>query len=231
MRTIGLLGGMSWVSTSHYYELINREVAEQLGGDHCAPMVIWQTDFETITVLQQAGEWRRAGELLAAGAAALVRAGAQVVGIGANTMHLVADAVVAELGDVPLVHIVDVVRDECSRRGVTRLGLLGTSYTMESPELYPPRLGSAGIEVLVPTPADRGVVQRITFDELVRDVVSERSASEFRRIGAELVDQGAQAVVLACTEHGALLHEGDLSVPVLDSTVLHARALVAAAAA
>lgn len=229
MRTIGLLGGMSWVSTAHYYELINRDVAARFGGDHCAPMVVWQTDFDAITAHQRAGEWDRAGALLAHGAAALVAAGAEVVGIGANTMHLVADAVSDALGGAELVHIVDVVRDECLARGVTTLGLLGTAYTMESTELYPPRLAAAGIDVVVPDVDDRAVVQRITFDELIHDVVDDSSVAEFRRIGAELVGSGAQAVVLACTEHGAVLHDGDLDVPVLDSTVLHARALVDAA--
>ena len=229
MRTIGLLGGMSWVSTGHYYSLINRDVGARLGGDHCAQMVVWQTDFDLITAQQRAGEWERAGELLAEGASALVRAGAEVIGIGANTMHLVADAVAAAIGGAELVHIVDVVRDECAARGVTTLGLLGTAYTMESPELFPPRLSAAGIEVAVPGAADREIVQRITFDELIHDVVTEAAVGHFRRIGAGLVDGGAQAVVLACTEQGAVLHDGDLDVPVLDSTVLHARALVDAA--
>lgn len=244
MRTIGLLGGMSWVSTSHYYDLINRDVANRLGGDHCASMVMWQTDFDVLTALQRAGEWERSGALLAEGAAALVRAGAEVVGIGANTMHLVADAVVDALGPVQLVHIVEVVRDECRSRGIERLGLLGTAYTMESPDLYPPRLHAAGIELIVPELAERSEVQRITFEELIHDVVDERSAATFRRIGQGLVERGAQGVVLACTEHGALLRDGDLvastqagdargagPAPVLDSTALHARALVDAALA
>lgn len=229
MRTIGLLGGMSWVSTAHYYELINRDVAQRLGGDHCAPMVLWQTDFDALTALQRAGDWPQAGALLAEGAAALARAGAGVVGIAANTMHLVADQVTSALEGVPLVHIVDVVRDECTRRGISTLGLFGTAYTMDSPELYPPRLRDAGIDVLVPTPDDRAEVQRITYDELIVDVVSDHAVAEFRRIGGALVEAGADGVVLACTEHGALLRDGDLSVPVLDSTELHARALVDAA--
>jgi aspartate racemase len=231
VRTIGLLGGMSWVSTAHCYELINRDVVDRFGGDHCAPMVLWQADFDRITALQRAGEWGQAGELLADGAAVLVRAGAEVVGICANTMHLVADAVAGALGDGALVHIVDVVRDECLARGVTRLGLLGTAYTMESPDLYPARLAAAGIDVLVPDAPERDVVQRITFEELIHDVVTDSSRAEFRRIGAALVDSGAEAIVLACTEHGAMLGDADLDVPVLDSTVLHARALVDAAVA
>ncbi len=231
MRVIGLLGGMSWVSTAHYYELVNRDVATRLGGDHCAPMVVWQTDFDRITELQRAGRWDEAGEILAGGAAALVAAGAEVVGIGANTMHLVADAVVGALGDAELVHIVEVVRDECTRLGADRIGLLGTAYTMESTELYPPTMRSAGIDVLVPDAPDREVIQRRTFDELVRDEVTPAAVDDFRRIAGALVDRGAGAVVLACTEHGLVLRDGDVPVPVLDSTVLHARALVDASLA
>lgn len=227
VRTIGLLGGMSWVSTAHYYDLINRAVADRAGGDHCAPMVLWQTDFDRITTHQRAGEWEQAGQILAAGATALVAAGAEVVGICANTMHLVAPAVQEALGDVPLVHIVDVVRDECTARGVATLGLVGTAYTMESTELFPPRLADAGIEVQVPPPADRDEVQRITFDELIRGVVSDDARSTFRRIAEDLVAGGADAVVLACTEHGALW--SDDWPPTMDSTVLHAAALVDAA--
>lgn len=231
MRTIGLLGGMSWVSTGHYYELINRDAAERLGGDHCAPLVIWQGDFAAITVHQRAGEWDRAGEILAEGARALVRAGAEVVGIGANTMHLVADQVEAALDGVPLVHVVDVVGARCAELGVQRLGLLGTAYTMESDALYPARLALAGIEVVVPDAADRAEVQRITFEELIRGVVAEPSVDAFGRIAGSLIARGCDAIALACTEHGLLLGDGDLEVPVLDSTELHARALVDAASA
>ncbi len=227
MRTIGLLGGMSWVSTAHYYDLINREVAGRLGGDHCAAMVLWQTDFDEITAHQRAGDWDRAGQLLADGARSLVMAGAEVVGICANTMHLVAPAVQDALDGVPLVHIVDVVDDECRRAGVSTLGLLGTAYTMESAELFPQRLSTSGIQVIVPPPEDRDEVQRITFDELIHDVVTDASSATFLRIARDLVDEGADAVVLACTEHGALW--SDDWPPTMDSTVLHARALVAAA--
>ena len=242
MRTIGLLGGMSWVSTTHYYELINREVAQRLGGDHCAPLVLWQTDFAEITALQQVGAWEEAGAKLAEGAAALVRAGADVVGIGANTMHLVADQVEAALGAAELVHIVDAVRDACVASDIRTIGLLGTAYTMESPELYPPRLGSAGIEVLVPGAAARAEVQRITFEELIHDRATDGARTTFHEVARELCSRGAEGIVLACTEHGLLLADGDLDgpgsgtdpdarIPILDSTVVHARALVAAAMA
>jgi aspartate racemase len=229
MRIIGLIGGLSWVSTSHYYQLINADVAARLGGDHCARLIMWQHDFAEITELQRAGRWHEAGELLAAGARVLRDGGAEVIGIGANTMHLVAPQVAAAAAPAKLVHIVEVVRDECVRLGVRKLGLLGTAYTMESASLYPPTLAAAGVEVVVPDEVGRATVQRHTFEELIRDTVTDECRSNFRSISADLVARGADAIVLACTEHGMVLRDGDLPVPVLDSTELHARALVDAA--
>jgi aspartate racemase len=177
-RVIGLIGGMSWVSTAHYYETLNTGVASQLGGDHCARLVLWQTDFDTITQLQRAGQWHEAGEVLAQGARSLVAAGAELVAILANTMHLVAPQVAAA-APVPLVHIVEAVRDECLRRGITKLGLLGTAYTMESPELFPSILTPAGIEVLIPDAPDRAEIQRHTFDELILNRVTPGAKARF----------------------------------------------------
>jgi aspartate racemase len=231
MRVIGLIGGMSWVSTGHYYQLVNADVARRLGGDHCARLVVWQTDFDEITRLQMAGNWDQAGQVLAGGARCLVAAGAELIGIGANTMHLVADQVAQAAEPARLVHIVDAVRDACTALGVRRLGLLGTSYTMESPALYPLTMAAASIEVLVPGAPDRAAIQRHTFDELIHDRVTDEARATFERASRDLIERGADAIVLACTEHGMVLHDGALSVPVLDSTVVHARALVDAALA
>ena len=228
---IGLLGGMSWVSTAHYYQLINAEVAERVGGDHCARLMLWQDDFARLTELQRAGRWNEAGAVLATGARALRDGGVDVIGIGANTMHLVADQVAQAAKPARLVHIVEVVRDVCVQRSITRLGLIGTAYTMSSPHLYPPTMTAAGIEILVPGDEDQAVIQAHTFDELIRDVVTERCRANFSGICQGLIDRGADAIVLACTEHGLVLRDGDLSVPLLDSTVLHAHALVDAALA
>lgn len=228
-RTIGLIGGMSWVSTEHYYRMLNEGVAARLGGDHCARLVLWQTDFDDITALQRAGDWDRAGEVLAEGARALVAAGAELVGIAANTMHLVAGAVAEAAAPVPLVSLLDAVRAESERLGVRRLGLLGTAYTMESPDLYPPVMGAVGVEVLVPAAGDRAAIQRHTFDELTHDVVTDEARATFRRAVDELLRRGADAVVLACTEHGLVVQPDELDVPLLDSAVIHARALVDAA--
>lgn len=228
-RVIGLIGGMSWVSTAHYYEALNTGVAAALGGDHCARLVLWQTDFDTITNLQRAGRWDEAGEVLAQGACALVAAGAELVAILANTMHLVAPQVVAATSPIPLVHIVEAVRDECLRRGITKLGLLGTAYTMESPDLFPSILTPAGIEMLIPEAEDRAEIQRHTFDELILNRVTPEAKSRFTSASNYMIDRGAQAIVLACTEHAMVLAEGDLSVPVLDSTSIHVQAILAAA--
>jgi aspartate racemase len=228
-RVIGLIGGMSWVSTAHYYETLNTGVASQLGGDHCARLVLWQTDFDTITQLQRAGRWDEAGEVLAHGARSLVAAGAELVAILANTMHLVAPQVVAAASPVPLVHIVEAVRDECLRRGITKIGLLGTAYTMESPELFPSILTPAGIELLIPDAQDRAEIQRHTFDELILNRVTPEAKARFTSTSNSMIERGAQAIVLACTEHGMVLADGDLSAPVLDSTAIHVQAILAAA--
>jgi aspartate racemase len=226
MRTIGLLGGMSWVSTEHYYRLINEAVGQELGTEHCAHMVLWQRDFAELAALQRAGRWDDAGEFLAAGARALVAAGADLLAICANTMHLVADAVEAAAPGVQLVHVVDVVRDACLAAGATQVALLGTRYTMESAELYPPRLAAAGIEMMVPDLDARIAIHRHTYEELTRGVITDEARETFRAACDVLVAAGADAVVLACTEHGLVLQQGDLDVPVLDSTLLHVRAVV-----
>jgi aspartate racemase len=217
---------MSWVSTTHYYELINADVARRLGTEHCAALTLWQGDFAVLTELQRADKWHDAGEILAAGARSLVAAGAELVAICANTMHLCAAEVAEAIAPVPLVDIVEVVRDECQALGITRLGLLGTNYTMESPILYPPTLATAGIEVVVPDATQRAEIQRITFEELIADVVTESSRATFTQVATALIDRGAGGVALACTEHGLMLAEGDLAVPVLDTAILHARRLV-----
>ncbi len=231
MRTIGLLGGMSWVSTAHYYELINTQVAAALGEGHCARLMLWQSDFADLAALQRAGRWDDAGAVLAEGTRAMVAGGAEVLGICANTMHLVADAVLAAAGDASLVHIVDVVRDACVAAGTAKVALLGTQYTMESPELFPPRLRAAGIEMVVPPLDQRIAIHAHTYDELARGIVTDDARATFREACLRLIDDGADAVVLACTEHGMVLADGDLPVPVLDSTPLHVRALVAASLA
>lgn len=189
MKTIGLLGGMSWESSALYYRLLNEAVREQLGGLHSARCVLLSVDFAEIEALQAAGDWARAGDLLADDARSLQAAGADLVVLCTNTMHTVADAVTEAL-DIPLLHIGDATAAAVSAAGLTRIGLLGTRYTMEQPFLVD-RLSAAGLEVVVPEPADRDLVHRVIYDELVQGVVREESRAAYREVVGRLVGWSA----------------------------------------
>jgi len=229
MRRIGLLGGMAWPSTEVYHRLLNQEVNRRLGGNHSARLVLWEDDFEHVAALQRAGRWDDAGDQLAAGAKSLVAAGAELIAICANTMHLVADQVRAAV-DVPLVHLIEVVADAAQEAGLRRLGLLATDYTMTS-SLYPDVCTPRGIDVLVPGPEDRAAVHASIYDELTRGVVTAHARAVAYEAALRLVEDGADAIVLGCTELALVLAPGDLAVPVIDTTALHCRALVDAALA
>lgn len=231
MRRIGLLGGTSWESSAHYYAQLNEGVRDRLGGLHSADLVLRSVDFAELVPFQEAGDWATLGTRYAAEGAGLRAAGAELVGILANTMHLVADDVARGSG-LPVVHVVDAVADAAAALAVDRVGLLGTGYTMRS-DLYPSRLAARGITTVVPHGEDADLVHRVIYDELVLGQVRPESREELRRIIARLVAAGAGAVVLGCTELAMLL-PGDepLSpVPVLDSTALHVHALLDAALA
>ena len=229
MRRIGLLGGTSWESTAHYYAQLNEGVRERLGGYHSADLVVRSVDFAEIEALQRAGDWTALGRRYEAEARALRTAGAEVVGIVANTMHLVHDDVVRGAG-VEVPHIVDAVGDAAARAGVRELAVLGTRYTMAS-SLYPDRLRAHGMTARVPSGDDVDETNRIIYDELVRGVVRDESRVALQGIVRRLVEAGADAVVLGCTEFSMILGPDDLPVPVLDSTALHVRALLDAATA
>ena len=230
MRRIGLLGGTSWESSSEYYRLLNEGVKSRLGGRHSADLLLRSVDFAAVYELQEAGDWDALGVRYAAEAAALRAGGAEVLGICANTMHLVHQDVVQASG-LPVVHVVDAVADRARAAGLTRLGLLGTRHTMDSPALYPERLAARGIETLVPRGADAAEVNRIIYDELVLGTVLETSRATLRGIVARLVERGAQAIVLGCTELAMILDPQDetLPVPALDSMSVHVDALLDAA--
>lgn len=227
MRTIGLLGGMSWESSALYYRLLNEAVRERLGGLHSARCVLLSVDFAEMARLQESGDWQRAGELLAEDARSLQAAGADLVLLCTNTMHTVADAVTAGL-DVPLLHIGDSTAEAITAAGLTRIGLLGTRYTMEQPFLAD-RLAAAGLEVLVPGADDRDLVHRVIYDELVLGVVREESRAAYRAVVDRLVARGAQGVVLGCTEIELLVGPDDVAVPTFPTTALHVAAAVRAA--
>jgi aspartate racemase len=229
VRTIGLLGGMSWESSALYYRLLNEAVRDRLGGLHSARCVLLSVDFAEIERLQVTGAWDRAGQLLAADAQALQAAGADVVLLCTNTMHRVADALTDVLG-VPLLHIGDVTAEAVRAAGLDRVGLLGTAFTMEQPFLVD-RLAAHGLEVLVPGADDRAEVHRVVYEELCLGVVREESRRRYREVVGRLAARGAQGVVLGCTEIELLIGPGDVELPVFPTTRLHVDAAVAAALA
>ncbi|MFJ4671227.1 aspartate/glutamate racemase family protein [Kitasatospora purpeofusca] len=227
MKTIGLLGGMSWESTATYYRLLNELTRDRLGGLHSAKCVLYSVDFAEVERLQAAGEWEAAGRLLADAARAVEAAGAELLLICTNTMHKVADQVAGAVS-VPLLHLADATAAAVLAAGVTRVGLLGTAFTMEQ-DFYRDRLAAHGLDVLVPDPAGRALVHRVIYEELCLGVVREESRAEYRRVIAELVAEGAQGVILGCTEIELLVGPGDSAVPVFPTTRIHAEAAVTAA--
>lgn len=224
MRTIGLLGGMSWESSAEYYRLLNELVRERLGGLHSARCVLLSVDFAEIEHLQVSGEWERAGERLAGAAVQLQQAGAELVLLCTNTMHRVADQVEAAL-DVPFLHLADATAAAVQRAGVTTVGLLGTAFTMEQ-DFYRGRLESHGLQVLVPDTEDRAEVHRVIYEELCLGVLEDTSRARYREVIARLVERGAQGVILGCTEIELLIGPEDAPVPVFPTTRLHVEAAV-----
>lgn len=224
MRTVGLLGGMSWESSAEYYRLLNELVRDRLGGLHSARCVLLSVDFAEIEELQVSGEWDRAGELLASAAVSLQRAGAELVLLCTNTMHRVAEQVEAAL-EVPFVHLADATAAAVRREGLTTVGLLGTAFTMEQ-DFYRGRLESHGLQVLVPDAEDRAEVHRIIYEELCLGVLDDGSRETYRQAIARLVARGAQGVILGCTEIELLVGPQDSSVPVFPTTRLHVEAAV-----
>ena len=228
MRTIGLLGGMSWESTTSYYAAINRAVAERLGGLHSARVVLVSVDFAEIEALQRVEDWETAGSLLADAARNLEAAGADLVVLCTNTMHQVAEAISAAT-DVPLLHIADPTAKRLVADGHRRVGLLGTRFTMER-DFYRARLTDRfDLEVVVPAPVDRDAVDRIIFEELVLGRIEPDSRRRYLDIIDRLVADGADAVILGCTEIGLLVDANHTNVPLYDTTQLHAVAAVDAA--
>jgi len=223
LKTIGLIGGMSWESTVPYYRIVNEAVRDTLGGLHSAKIVLYSVDFDEIEQLQRTGDWDEAGAVLASAAVALEGAGAELLVLCTNTMHKVAPAIESAVG-IPLLHIADPTAAAIKAAGLTRVGLLGTRFTMEQ-EFYRDRLSALhGIDVLIPGEGDRAVVHNAIYDELCLGVVNDASRAEYRAIIDRLVAAGAQAIILGCTEIGLLVGPSDSAVPLFDTTDLHARA-------
>ncbi len=220
MKTLGLIGGMSWESTALYYQLINQAVKQRLGGLHSAQLLLHSVDFHDIEELQRAGQWDEAGRRLACIAQALAGAGAQAIVLCTNTMHKVADAI-ERAANVPLLHIADPTAAAIKAAGLSRVGLLGTGFTMEQ-DFYKDRLRRHGVEAFVPPPADRAIVHRVIYEELCLGTVRKESRAQYLRIIDGLLREGAQGVILGCTEIPMLIGPDDVAVPVFDTTRLHA---------
>jgi len=227
MQTIGLIGGLSWYSTVGYYQVINEQVQARRGGHASAEIALQSLDFSRVREMQRRGAWDEAGALLAEAGRRCEAAGADLLLIASNLMHRVADDV-QDAVDIPLLRITDAIASRAHADGHTRLGVLGTHWTMEE-DFYVGRLARAGLAVEVPAVADRDLVDRVIFDELTQGEVRAESRSAYARIAADLANQGAEAIVLACTEIELLLGPDDSPVPLLDSMRVHAEAAVDAA--
>lgn len=229
MRVIGILGGMSAASTQTYYRLLCEMTRDRLGPMHSPDLLIRSLDFAPVAAAQAAGDWTGLGRLLNREARALQAGGAGLIVLATNTMHKLADEMMAGL-DLPLVHIADATAAAIRAAGLRRPGLMATAFTMEQ-DFYTGRLRAAGLDPLVPGHADRAETHRIIYDELVRDVVTAPSRASYEAIAARLAGQGADSLILGCTEVGMLLHAGNVPVPVFDTVHIHCAAALDAALA
>ncbi|ARU63617.1 aspartate racemase [Tumebacillus avium] len=227
MKTIGMLGGMSWESSLEYYRLINTMVKEQLGGLHNAKSVMHTVDFAEIERCQREGNWEQATSLLVEAAQSVERGGADFLIICTNTMHKMADEVQAAIG-IPLLHIADATAERIKGQGLKKVGLLATIYTMEH-DFYKGRLQEHGLDVLIPSPEPRHEVNRIIYEELCQGQILESSRHFYRQVIEDLTRQGAEGIILGCTEIGLLIKQEDSSVPLFDTARLHAEKAVGAA--
>jgi aspartate racemase len=220
MKTIGLIGGLSWESTSVYYHYINRYIQQQLGGIHSAKCLIYSFNFEEIAKLQREGDWKLAANKMIEAAKVLENGGADLIAICTNTMHLMADEV-QEAVNVPLIHIVDCVVEEIKKKNLSKVGLLGTRFTMEQP-FYKELLNKSNIEVIIPEEEDRQIVHDVIFGELCKGINEPASKEVYLNIINKLVERGAEGVILGCTEIPLLITQNDTSIPLFDTTAIHA---------
>ena len=224
MKTIGLIGGMSWESTASYYRIITQGVKARLGGLHSAKIVLNSVDFADVEAMQQAGDWQLSAELLKSSARSLEAAGAQCIMICTNTMHKVADEVAATVS-LPLIHVADATARVLSAKGVTKVALLGTRFTMSEP-FYKIRLEQRGVDVVVPTDDEQKVIHDIIYQQLCLGDIRDDSKQQYLDIINSLQHQGAQGVVLGCTEIGLLISQQDTDIPLFDTAEIHANAAI-----
>lgn len=220
MKTIGLIGGMSWESTVTYYQIVNETIKRELGGLHSAKVLLYSVDFAEIEKYQASGEWEKSAEVLADAAMNLEKAGADYIVICTNTMHKVAPEIQKKIS-IPIIHIAEATADELKLKGISKVGLLGTKYTMTQ-EFYKSKLIEAGIEVVIPDQAGVETVNDIIYNELCLGIISEESKKKYLGIIADLEESGAQGVILGCTEIGLLIQQKDTKLPVFDTTQIHA---------
>lgn len=225
MKTIGLLGGMSWESTALYYQWINKKIKQELGGLHSARIVLVSVDFQEIEDLQHKGKWKEAGEILSKAALQVEAAGADFLVICTNTMHKVVPQI-KEAIHIPLLHIADATAAQIKKQGMNTVGLLGTNFTMEQ-AFYAGRLREKhGLQVLIPPRADRDIVHRVIYQELVLGVVKEASRAAYLRVMNDLCVQGAEGVIEGCTEIVMLVQQAHTTIPLFDTTAIHAQKAV-----
>lgn len=220
MKTIGLIGGMSWESTVTYYQILNETVKQRLGGLHSAKILLYSVDFDEIEKYQSSGEWEKSAEVLSQAAMNLEKAGADFIVICTNTMHKVAPKIQSHIS-IPIIHIAEATADELIKRGISRVALLGTKYTMTQ-DFYKDKLLKAGIDVVIPDSTGIETVNDIIYKELCLGIISEESKKKYLEIISRLAEQGAQGVILGCTEIGLLIQQTDTSLPVFDTTRIHA---------
>ncbi|EOO39704.1 aspartate/glutamate racemase family protein [Bacillus mycoides] len=220
MKTIGLIGGMSWESTSEYYRILNEEIKSRLGGLHSAKCLINSVDFEEIERFQSNGDWDGAGEVLGNAAYSLQKGGADFIIICTNTMHKVVEKIKENI-NIPVLHIADTTAKEIKRKGIQMIGLLGTKYTMEQ-DFYKSRIEENNIKVIVPVEKNREKINEIIYTELCLGKITSQSREYYKRVIEELVQKGAQGIILGCTEIGLLIKQEDVVVPIFDTTFIHA---------
>ncbi|MEA1011257.1 aspartate racemase [Bacillus cereus] len=220
MKMIGLIGGMSWESTSEYYRIINEEIKERLGGLHSAKCMINSVDFEEIERFQSNGDWNGAGEVLGNAAYSLQMGGADFIIICTNTMHKVVDKIKENI-NIPVLHIADATAKEIKRKGIQTVGLLGTKYTMEQ-NFYKSRIEENDIKVIIPLEKNREKINEIIYTELCLGEITSQSREYYKRVIEKLVQEEAQGIILGCTEIGLLIKQEDVSVPIFDTTYIHA---------
>ncbi len=221
MKTVGLIGGMSWESTVSYYKLLNETIKNELGGYHSAKILLYSVDFAPIVQHQAMGEWDKSAKLLGEVALKLQNAGADFIVICTNTMHKVANEIQQQIS-IPIIHIADATADELLEHNINKVALLGTKYTMTQ-DFYKSRLVAKGIEVVVPDEQDIEIINGVIYNELCMGIISDNSRKEYQKVIDKLKDKGAKGVILGCTEIGLLINSKSSSLPVFDTTEIHAK--------